>query len=148
MKCASPGEGGSGCSPIWQSYLLIGKLVYVLQQVWADYQNCPFGLKNLCLYDNCDAAAWFRDQHCNTEPFVSLVSSTLWNHFTCVGELNKPTETWTERAGEKRKIYLVSYSIENGNSASTPLFLWLSLIHVEIDLTLNTCNALMKAQPT
>lgn len=65
---------------------------------------------------------------------------------TWMGELNEPRETWTEILGEKRKIYSAGYSIRNGNSVLMPLFLWLSLLHIEIDLTLNTCNASMKAQ--
>lgn len=69
------GERKPGCAPAWQNYLLAGNLLCVLQEVWADWQNSPFGLKNLCLYDNSNAAAWFRNLRCNTE--ACLVSSTL-----------------------------------------------------------------------
>lgn len=69
-------------------------------------KNGPFGLKNLCLYDNQNAAAWFRNQHRNIEPCVSLIGSTLLQITLPVWEISVSPEEPEKAELEERRRFI------------------------------------------
>lgn len=82
------GEGGP-------SLLQFGEVIYLLASYYMFYNKSELIIKTVPLdskicvsMTTVNAAAWFRDQHCNTELCISLVSSTLRNHLN----------GWTEQA--------------------------------------------------
>lgn len=67
--------------------LQFARVIYLLASYYVFYSKSELLIKTVPLdskicvsMTTVNAAASFRDQHCKTEPCISLVSSTLRNH--------------------------------------------------------------------
>lgn len=148
MKCVSLSQEMEG-----PAVLQFGKVIYLLASYYVFYNRSELTIKTVPLdskicvsMTTVNAAAGFRDQHCNTELCISLVSSTLRNHlngWTEQAHRNLNRDTW----GKEEDLFSwLQY--KKWQFCFNSIVLWLSLLHIEIDLILNIRNASMKAQPT
>lgn len=102
-----------------QAALQFGKAIYSLASCHAFHKRSvkisrtvPLALKNLCLYDNWNAAAWFRNQDRNTEPCVSPIGSTLLQTTLLAWEISaNPEEPEKAELGERQR-FILSATVE------------------------------------